>query len=125
MLIGVIADKFTAASDIANTLAKGVEPEGELATGQFPGTPAGSVPPDVDARVISLKSRYSSSRKGGENSQPSVFEQSRKFSLLSNPWLSHVRTSDARRFLANFSMILWGACLGLATDSQSDCTNPI
>ena len=30
MKIGVIADDFTGASDIANTLAKGVQPEGEI-----------------------------------------------------------------------------------------------
>ncbi len=57
MKIGVIADDFTGASDIANTLAKGVEPEGGLRTAQFPGipnTPAGN---EIEAGVISLKSR--------------------------------------------------------------------
>lgn len=39
MLIGVIADDFTGASDIANTLAKGVAPEGGLTTAQFSGVP--------------------------------------------------------------------------------------
>lgn len=57
MLIGVIADDFTGASDIANTLAKGVAPEGGLATAQFPGIPSGPAPAHVEAGVISLKSR--------------------------------------------------------------------
>ncbi|KIC49995.1 3-oxo-tetronate kinase [Tateyamaria sp. ANG-S1] len=57
MLIGVIADDFTGASDIANTLAKGVAPEGGLRTAQFAGVPAGPAPDDIDAGVVSLKSR--------------------------------------------------------------------
>lgn len=57
MLIGVIADDFTGASDIANTLARGVAPEGGLHTAQFPGIPATSAPPGIEAGVISLKSR--------------------------------------------------------------------
>jgi len=57
MLIGVIADDFTGASDIANTLAKGVSPEGGLRTAQFPGIPDRPASSDVDAGVISLKSR--------------------------------------------------------------------
>ncbi|WP_282096777.1 3-oxo-tetronate kinase [Epibacterium ulvae] len=57
MLIGVIADDFTGASDIANTLAKGVAPEGGLATAQFPGIPYGPAAEHVEAGVISLKSR--------------------------------------------------------------------
>ncbi|MFY0595254.1 MAG: four-carbon acid sugar kinase family protein [Cognatishimia sp.] len=57
MLIGVIADDFTGASDIANTLAKGVAPEGGLATAQFPGVPTSPAPEHVEAGVISLKSR--------------------------------------------------------------------
>ncbi len=57
MLIGVIADDFTGASDIANTLAKGVAPEGGLATAQFPGVPTSPAPQHVEAGVISLKSR--------------------------------------------------------------------
>ncbi len=51
MKIGVIADDFTGASDIALTLA-----EGGMRTMQFVGIPAGDVH-DVDAGVISLKSR--------------------------------------------------------------------
>lgn len=57
MLIGVIADDFTGGSDIANTLAKGVAPEGGLRTAQFPGVPAHPAPPGIEAGVVSLKSR--------------------------------------------------------------------
>jgi len=57
MLIGVIADDFTGGSDIANTLAKGVEPEGGLRTAQFPGIPDAPADPAIEAGVISLKSR--------------------------------------------------------------------
>ncbi|WP_420336420.1 3-oxo-tetronate kinase [Roseibium sp.] len=57
MLVGVIADDFTGASDIANTLAKGVPPEGGLRTAQYPGIPMNKAAADVDAGVISLKSR--------------------------------------------------------------------
>jgi uncharacterized protein YgbK (DUF1537 family) len=46
MYLGVIADDFTGASDIANTLAKG-----GLATTQFFGPPASA----CDAGVVSLK----------------------------------------------------------------------
>lgn len=57
MLIGVIADDFTGASDIANTLAKGVPPEGGLRTALFPGVPKEAAPEGIEAGVISLKSR--------------------------------------------------------------------
>ncbi|WP_171132813.1 MULTISPECIES: 3-oxo-tetronate kinase [unclassified Ruegeria] len=57
MLVGVIADDFTGASDIANTLAQGVAPEGGLYTAQFSGVPTGPAPKHVEAGVISLKSR--------------------------------------------------------------------
>ncbi|CAD0186500.1 3-oxo-tetronate kinase [Ruegeria sp. THAF57] len=57
MKIGVIADDFTGASDIANTLAKGVEPEGGLLTAQFPGIPTTPANEEIEAGVISLKSR--------------------------------------------------------------------
>jgi uncharacterized protein YgbK (DUF1537 family) len=52
MYLGVIADDFTGASDIANTLAKG-----GLATTQFFGLQQGQAPQDCDAGVISLKTR--------------------------------------------------------------------
>lgn len=57
MLIGVIADDFTGGSDIANTLAKGVAPDGGLRTAQYAGVPAGPADPQIEAGVISLKSR--------------------------------------------------------------------
>ncbi len=57
MLIGVIADDFTGASDIANTLAKGAGPQGGLHTAQFPGVPETPAPKDIEAGVVSLKSR--------------------------------------------------------------------
>lgn len=57
MLLGVIADDFTGASDIANTLAKGLPGQGGLATAQFIGVPDQDASPDIDAGVISLKSR--------------------------------------------------------------------
>ncbi len=57
MLIGVIADDFTGASDIANTLVKGVPPMGGLKTAQYSGVPSGDAAPDIAAGVISLKSR--------------------------------------------------------------------
>lgn len=50
MLLGCIADDFTGASDLANTLAKG-----GMRTTQYVGVPAGSL--DAEAGVISLKSR--------------------------------------------------------------------
>jgi len=57
MLVGVIADDFTGASDIANTLAKGIAPEGGLTTAQFSGIPKQRAAQNIDAGVISLKSR--------------------------------------------------------------------
>ncbi|MEQ9688419.1 MAG: four-carbon acid sugar kinase family protein, partial [Bauldia litoralis] len=52
MLLGVIADDFTGASDIANTLAKG-----GMATVQFVGVPGKSAPADCEAGVVALKTR--------------------------------------------------------------------
>jgi uncharacterized protein YgbK (DUF1537 family) len=52
MILGCIADDFTGASDLANTLAK----EG-MTTVQFVGTPEGSAPPDCEAGVVALKTR--------------------------------------------------------------------
>jgi uncharacterized protein YgbK (DUF1537 family) len=52
VLIGVIADDFTGASDIANTLAKS-----GLATAQYLGVPDASADAEVEAGVVSLKSR--------------------------------------------------------------------
>ncbi|MDB5522297.1 MAG: hypothetical protein JWM58_60 [Rhizobium sp.] len=50
MLLGAIADDFTGASDLANTLAKG-----GMSTVQFAGTGQGA--PDCEAGVVSLKTR--------------------------------------------------------------------
>lgn len=57
MLLGVIADDFTGASDIANTLAKGLPGEGGLRTVQYLGIPEEKADPAVEAGVIALKSR--------------------------------------------------------------------
>lgn len=52
MLLGCIADDFTGASDLANTLAKG-----GMATTQFVGVPKGGAPDDCEAGVVALKTR--------------------------------------------------------------------
>jgi uncharacterized protein YgbK (DUF1537 family) len=52
MLLGAIADDFTGASDLANTLAKG-----GMATTQFVGVPKGGAPEDCEAGVVALKTR--------------------------------------------------------------------
>ena len=52
MLLGAIADDFTGASDLANTLAKG-----GMATTQFVGVPEGSASADCEAGVVALKTR--------------------------------------------------------------------
>ena len=52
MLLGVIADDFTGASDIANTLARG-----GLRTAQFVGIPRQPARQDVEVGVVSLKTR--------------------------------------------------------------------
>ncbi|MCD2184912.1 3-oxo-tetronate kinase [Rhizobium sp. GN54] len=57
MLLGVIADDFTGASDIANTISKGVAPTGGLRTAQFLGVPNGPAAADIEAGVVALKSR--------------------------------------------------------------------
>lgn len=57
MLLGVIADDFTGAGDIANTLAKGLPREGGMRTAQFTGTPRAAAPSDIEAGVIALKIR--------------------------------------------------------------------
>lgn len=57
MLLGVIADDFTGASDIANTIAKGMSPYGGLNTAQFLGVPHTSARPEIEAGVVALKSR--------------------------------------------------------------------
>jgi len=57
MLLGVIADDFTGASDIANTLAKGLTGGDGLRTVQYLGIPKVAADPAVEAGVIALKSR--------------------------------------------------------------------
>ncbi len=57
MLIGVIADDFTGASDIAVTLAKGIQGEGGLKTTQYLGVPSRPAEAEVEAGVVALKSR--------------------------------------------------------------------
>lgn len=57
MLIGVIADDFTGASDIANTLAKGHADSRALHVVQYMGVPEAAAATDVEAGVIALKSR--------------------------------------------------------------------
>ena len=57
MLLGVIADDFTGASDIANTLARGLPGQGGLRTVQFLGIPQEDAESGVEAGVIALKSR--------------------------------------------------------------------
>jgi uncharacterized protein YgbK (DUF1537 family) len=52
MLLGCIADDFTGASDLANTLAR----QG-MRTVQFSGVPAGDDAPDCEAGVVALKTR--------------------------------------------------------------------
>jgi 3-dehydrotetronate 4-kinase len=52
MLLGCIADDFTGASDLANTLAKG-----GMATTQFVGIPSRKAPASCEAGVVALKSR--------------------------------------------------------------------
>ncbi|CCV15992.1 3-oxo-tetronate kinase [Mesorhizobium sp. STM 4661] len=52
MLLGGIADDFTGASDLANTLAKG-----GMAATQFVGTAAGPAPSGCEAGVVALKTR--------------------------------------------------------------------
>jgi uncharacterized protein YgbK (DUF1537 family) len=57
MLLGAIADDFTGASDIANTLAKGLPGQGGLRTTQYLDVPRSLAAAEVEAGVISLKSR--------------------------------------------------------------------
>lgn len=57
MLLGVIADDYTGASDIANTIAKGGGGTGGLAAVQFLGIPEKPAPEACEAGIVSLKSR--------------------------------------------------------------------
>lgn len=66
MLLGVIADDFTGASDIANTLAKGTG--AGLRTVQYLGVPKTPAKPDCEAGVISLKTRSIAAHEAVEQS---------------------------------------------------------
>ncbi|TWF59162.1 3-oxo-tetronate kinase [Neorhizobium alkalisoli] len=57
MLLGVIADDFTGASDIANTLAKGYGGVRGFATTQFLGVPRENARAECEAGVVALKTR--------------------------------------------------------------------
>lgn len=57
MLLGVIADDFTGASDVANAIAKGTSALGGLRVAQFMDVPDEDAPAGIEAGVISLKSR--------------------------------------------------------------------
>jgi len=57
MLLGVIADDFTGAGDVANTLSKGLPGENGLKTTLFLGIPRHSAAPDCEAGVVALKTR--------------------------------------------------------------------
>jgi len=52
MLLGAVADDFTGASDLANTLARG-----GMRTVQFVGTQPGAAPAECEAGVVALKTR--------------------------------------------------------------------
>lgn len=57
MLLGVIADDFTGASDIANTLARDRAGVRGLTTTQFLGVPDQDAPAECEAGVVALKTR--------------------------------------------------------------------
>lgn len=59
MLLGVIADDFTGASDIANTIARGLPGQGGLVSAQYIGVPQGPADRAIEAGVVSLKTRSS------------------------------------------------------------------
>ena len=57
MLLGVIADDFTGASDIANAISRGMTGDDGLAATIYLGVPEGADTRAVDAGVVALKSR--------------------------------------------------------------------
>ncbi|MCY4256299.1 MAG: four-carbon acid sugar kinase family protein [Gammaproteobacteria bacterium] len=57
MLLGVIADDFTGASDIANAISRGMAGNDGLTTTIYLGVPEGANTEAVDAGVVALKSR--------------------------------------------------------------------
>ncbi|MGL4729558.1 MAG: 3-oxo-tetronate kinase [Bosea sp. (in: a-proteobacteria)] len=56
MLLGCIADDFTGASDLANTLARGTDGKGMSVT-QFIGVPRGNASTSCETGVVALKTR--------------------------------------------------------------------
>jgi uncharacterized protein YgbK (DUF1537 family) len=68
MLIGVIADDFTGAGDIANTLSKGLGQKGGLAVAQYMGVPKAAAAAGAEAGVISLKTRSAPTQSAVEQS---------------------------------------------------------
>ena len=63
MLLGCIGDDFTGSSDLANTLAR----QG-MRTVQYVGVPAGPAEPEVEAGIVTLKSRSIEPRRAVEQS---------------------------------------------------------
>ena len=57
MLLGVIADDFTGASDIANEISRGLAGNDGLATSIYVGVPKDEIAATTDAGVVALKSR--------------------------------------------------------------------
>ena len=57
MLLGVIADDFTGASDVANAISRGLNGGDGLATSIYIGVPEIETADSVDAGVVALKSR--------------------------------------------------------------------
>lgn len=68
MLIGVIADDFTGAGDIANALANGPTRSSGLVTAQYLGVPDAPAAREIEAGVVSLKSRSVPVRQAVESS---------------------------------------------------------
>ncbi|MEI9970105.1 MAG: 3-oxo-tetronate kinase [Terracidiphilus sp.] len=64
----MIADDFTGAGDIANTLAKGLGHQGGLAVAQYIRVPKTAASVEVEAGVISLKTRSAPARSAVEQS---------------------------------------------------------
>ncbi|MFN7887304.1 MAG: 3-oxo-tetronate kinase [Betaproteobacteria bacterium] len=79
MLIGCIADDFTGATDLVNTLSRG-----GLSTQQSVGVPAGEPPADCDGVVVALKIRSCDPREAVAQS------------LAASAWL---KRAGARQFL--------------------------
>jgi uncharacterized protein YgbK (DUF1537 family) len=72
MLLGVIADDFTGASDVANTLAKGAVGLPGMAVTQYFGIPVKPAKPECQAGVISLKSRSIPAREAVDLSRTAL-----------------------------------------------------